>query len=93
MHGSAKTETKAHAKTSPSELLRRFYYDALIHDPRPLRYLIDLVGADRIAIGTDAPFDMGEEAPAAMIEKVRRLTGKERDQIFGGTALELLGNT
>lgn len=91
-HGhEVRKETHANTKTSPRDLLRRFYFDALIHDERPLRYLIDLVGADRVAIGTDAPFDMGEEEPVAMLERVARLTPKEREQIFGGTALELLG--
>ncbi|HEY0336671.1 MAG TPA: amidohydrolase family protein, partial [Burkholderiales bacterium] len=78
-------------KTSPDDLVRRFYYDALIHDTRALRYLIDLVGADRIAIGTDSPFDMGEEEPLTMIASVKGLTEQEREQIFGRTAMALLG--
>jgi aminocarboxymuconate-semialdehyde decarboxylase len=91
-HGhEVRSETRAVTKTSPTDLLRRFYYDALIHDPRALRYLIDLVGADRIAIGSDAPFDMGEETPLEMIESVARLSEDEREQIFGRTAAALLG--
>jgi aminocarboxymuconate-semialdehyde decarboxylase len=93
-HGhDVRKEARAQTKTSPNDLLRRFYYDALIHDTRALRYLIDLVGADRIAIGADAPFDMGEEEPTQMIEKVKGLTAEEREQIFGGTASALLGRT
>ena len=93
-HGhEVRPETRAHTKSSPRDLARRFYYDALIHDPRALRYLIDLVGADRVAIGTDAPFDMGEEDPTAMIEAVPRLSDLEREQIFGGTAMQLLGRS
>jgi aminocarboxymuconate-semialdehyde decarboxylase len=49
------------------------------------------VGADRVAIGTDAPFDMGEETPIEMIEAVEGLTAEQRDQVFGRTAMELLG--
>ena len=91
-HGhEVRKEARALTKTSPTDLVRRFYYDALIHDVRALRYLIDLVGADRIAIGTDAPFDMGEEEPLAMIDRVERLTQEERNAICGRTALELLG--
>jgi aminocarboxymuconate-semialdehyde decarboxylase len=84
-------ETRAHTATSPRDLLRRFYYDALIHDKRPLEYLISLVGADRVAIGTDAPFDMGEETPIQEIEAVANLTREEREQVFGRTAMALLG--
>ena len=91
-HGhEVRKEARALTKTSPTDLVRRFYYDALIHDTRALRYLIDLVGADRIAIGTEAPFDMGEEEPVAMIDRVERLTQEERNAICGRTALELLG--
>jgi aminocarboxymuconate-semialdehyde decarboxylase len=71
--------------------LRRFYYDALTHDARALRYLIDLVGADRVVIGTDSPFDMGEEHPVEMINKVKGLSAKDREQIFSKTALRLIG--
>jgi len=91
-HGhEVRQETRARTATSPRDLLRRFYYDALIHDGRPLKYLIDLVGADRVAIGTDAPFDMGEETPVAEIEAVAGLTPEQREQVFGRTAMDLLG--
>jgi len=92
VHGhKVRKETRALTRTSPYRLMRRFYYDALIHDPRALRYLIDLVGADRVTLGTDAPFDMGEEAPLKMLGKVKKLTAKEREQICHYTAMDLLG--
>ena len=40
----------------PSEYLKRFYYDCLVHDPDTLAYLISKVGIDQILIGTDFPF-------------------------------------
>ena len=90
-HGhKVRKDSSAATKSSPYKFMRRFYYDALIHDTRALRYLIDLVGADRVTIGTDAPFDMGEEAPLKMLGKVKRLTAKEREQICHYTALDLL---
>ena len=48
---------------SPRTYLGRFWIDSLVHDPRILDYLIDLVGADRIALGSDYPFPLGEEVP------------------------------
>jgi len=91
-HGyKVRKEPKAHTKTTPYENLRRFYYDALIHDPRALRYLIDLVGADRVTIGTDAPFDMGEEHPLEMLDKVPGITAEEKHQICCRTAVRLAG--
>jgi aminocarboxymuconate-semialdehyde decarboxylase len=64
VHGhQVRPETRARSPSSPEALLRRFYFDTLTHDPRALRYLVELVGAERIVLGTDAPFDMGDEAP------------------------------
>lgn len=90
-HGhEVRDEARALLKASPYKRLRRFYYDTITHDARALRYLIELVGADRIAIGTDAPFDMGVAAPLASLAKVPGLTSVERDQIYSRTASDLL---
>ncbi len=82
--------TRRDAKTSPSDLLRRFYFDALTHDAQAARYLIDKVGADRVVIGTDHPFDMGPENLLRSIDDIPGLTGDERRQICEGTATTLL---
>jgi aminocarboxymuconate-semialdehyde decarboxylase len=91
-HGyKVRKEARAYTKHSPAELLRRFYFDALTHDADALRYLIEKVGADRVTVGTDAPFDMGEDDPIAKIDAVKGLTPAQRDRILGLNALELLG--
>lgn len=92
VHGhQCRKETRELTKTSPYKFLRRFYYDTITHDPRALRYLIDLVGADRVTIGTDAPFDMGDEAPIDTVRAVKGLTAAEREQICSRTATALAG--
>lgn len=53
-------EGKVHLKSSPEASFARFYYDSILHDPRPLKYLVDTVGADHVALGSDYPFDMGQ---------------------------------
>jgi aminocarboxymuconate-semialdehyde decarboxylase len=91
-HGyKVRKEARAKSRTSPRDLLRRFYFDALTHDADALHYLIDKVGADRVTIGTDAPFDMAEDDPLGMIDAVPGLTAEQRDRIYGLNALELLG--
>ena len=50
--------------------LKRFWFDTITHDPQALRYLIDLVGAERVVLGTDAPFDMGDENPRATLSQL-----------------------
>lgn len=84
-------EARANTAHSPADLLRRFYFDALTHDAAALKFLVEKVGADRVTIGTDAPFDMAEENPLATIEALPGLDQYQRDQIFGLNALELLG--
>jgi aminocarboxymuconate-semialdehyde decarboxylase len=91
-HGhKTRPEVSVNSKTSPTDLLRRFYFDALTHDAQATRHLINKVGADHVVIGTDNPFDMGPEYPIAAIDEVPGLTAVEREQICGLTALKLLG--
>jgi aminocarboxymuconate-semialdehyde decarboxylase len=84
---------RLNTQTPPRELLKRFYFDALTHDPDSLRLLIELVGANHIAIGTDNPFDMGYSDPLAELDKVKDLTPHERDCICCHTAQRLLGES
>jgi len=84
-------EPKKYTQTSPRDLLRRFYFDALTHDPKAARHLINMVGADRVVIGTDHPFDMGPDDPMGSIDAIPNLTPAEREQVCDKTARSLLG--
>ena len=81
----------ADTKSSPREMLRRFYFDALTHDALSARLLIDRVGADHVVLGTDNPFDMGYYEPLAELAAIPGLTAEEREQICNRTARCLLG--
>lgn len=90
-HGhKVRKETRADSASDPAELLRRFYFDSLVFEPKALRYLVDLVGSDRVAIGTDAPFDMADEAPLDTL-KAAGLDDRQHHDVCCGTALQLLG--
>jgi len=92
VHGhKVRKEARAHTRTDPKALLKRFYFDSLVFEPAALRYLIDLVGADRIVIGTDSPFDMCDEQPAETLGHVPHISHAENHEICCGTALRLLG--
>ncbi len=80
----------AHMKRPPSAYLRRFTYDTISHAPASLRYLIDLVGADRVMIGSDYCFDMGYERPVEVVTRLAALSRADQDRILGGTAAGLL---
>jgi aminocarboxymuconate-semialdehyde decarboxylase len=76
---------------SPRAYLGRLYFDSLVHDAAALRYLIDLVGVDRICLGSDYPFPLGEHRPGGLIESLEGLTPADRQRLLAGTALEFLG--
>ncbi|MGI5452178.1 amidohydrolase family protein [Streptomyces sp. CA-249302] len=73
----------------PSSYLRRMWFDALVYTPRALRHLIEEVGADRVVLGTDHPFDMGVDDPVARLDAAG-LDPADRAAIAGGNALDLL---
>jgi len=75
----------------PRAYLGRFYLDALVHDAAILNYLIDLVGAHRIALGSDYPFPLGEARPGELIDAMPELSDETKRRLFSGTALEWLG--
>jgi aminocarboxymuconate-semialdehyde decarboxylase len=68
----------------------RFYVDSLVHDADALRRLIQLFGAERVALGTDYPFPLGEADPGKLIRSLG-LDADTESQLLGGTALEFLG--
>ncbi|NUO44070.1 MAG: amidohydrolase [Streptomyces sp.] len=73
----------------PSAYLRRMWFDALVYTPRALRHLVEEVGADRVVLGTDHPFDMGVDDPVARLDAAG-LSPADRAAVAGGNALDLL---
>jgi aminocarboxymuconate-semialdehyde decarboxylase len=78
-------------QTSPRRQLHRLYFDSLLHDADALRLLIRIAGVERIALGTDYPFPLGEAVPGKLIESLEELTDAQRQRLLAGTALEFLG--
>lgn len=74
----------------PEAYVKRIYLDSLVHDRRALRFLLDVFGADRVALGSDYPFPLGEQRPGALIESMQ-LDPATTERLFVGTALEWLG--
>src|SRR5258705_7404250 len=80
-----------HTKVSPRGQLGSIYVDAAVHDADVLRLLIRLLGPQRIALGSDYPFPLGEAIPGRLIETMADLTPEVRERLLSGTALEFLG--
>ena len=77
---------------NPRAYLGKFFIDSLVHDPAMLKFLIATVGANRIALGSDYPFPLGELNPGEMIETMRDLTEETKALLLSGSALEWLGD-
>jgi aminocarboxymuconate-semialdehyde decarboxylase len=67
-----------------------FYLDSLVHDADALRLLLKLFGAQRVALGSDYPFPLGEAEPGKLIDSLRDLSAEDRAQLLSGTAKEFL---
>ncbi|MDQ3190333.1 MAG: amidohydrolase [Bacteroidota bacterium] len=74
---------------NPREYLGKFWFDSLVHDPKMLKFLVDLAGANRVALGTDYPFPLGELEPGKLINTSEYSTDI-KEMLLNGAALEWL---
>ena len=75
---------------NPKEYLGKFYLDSLVHDAAVLRYIVELIGEDRVLLGTDYPFPLGELEPGSLIES-SDFKASTKSNLLGKNALEWLG--
>jgi len=91
VHGwQVRPEPKVHLKHSPAPYLDRFFYDTITHSKAACEFLVSSVGADRVFLGSDYPYDMG------MLDCVRHVRAldiavADKDTILGGHAAKILG--
>uniref|UniRef100_A0AAQ6A3D3 2-amino-3-carboxymuconate-6-semialdehyde decarboxylase n=1 Tax=Amphiprion ocellaris TaxID=80972 RepID=A0AAQ6A3D3_AMPOC len=76
---------------SPRKYLGSFYTDSLVHDPTSLKLLVDIIGKDKVMLGTDYPFPLGELQPGSLIESMDEFDGTLKEKLLAGNALEFLG--
>jgi aminocarboxymuconate-semialdehyde decarboxylase len=89
-HGwKVRDEGKHFITRPPSEYFSQLYFDSLTHGGPALSFLASTVGAERIMLGTDYPFDMGAYNSVAAIQNVIGVTDAERDLMLGGNAMRL----
>ena len=75
---------------NPRNYLGKFYLDSLVHDPMMLDMIVKLIGVERVALGTDYPFPLGELSPGKLIESMP-YTDAMKERLLNGSALEWLG--
>lgn len=74
---------------NPKKYLGQFWVDSLVHDEPALKYLIDVIGDDRICVGSDYPFPLGEHHPGKIVEEIK-LKKKIKNKILYKNALAWL---
>lgn len=83
-------EPKAKLKRPPSESIKLLYFDTITHWESALKFLVDTVGADRIVVGSDYPFDMGPAEPVRFVERAPGISDADKEKILSGNAKKLL---
>ena len=73
----------------PRQYLNRFYVDSAVFDERALQFLVGTIGAERVMLGSDYPFPLGEHRVGALIRS-SRLTAEAKDRLLGENAAEFL---
>jgi len=81
-------EVRAEGAGRPSGYLRRFHYDTLVQSPPALAYLVNVVGDDRVLLGSDHPFWLGDPEPVRIVREAG-LSASAQGQILGGNAARL----
>eukprot|EP00762_Andalucia_godoyi_P008583 ANDGO_04597.mRNA.1 2-amino-3-carboxymuconate-6-semialdehyde decarboxylase len=69
---------------------KHFFVDSLVHDPRSLEFLVSMFGSERVMLGTDYPFPLGEDVPGTLIEASKKLSSADKEQLLARTALDFL---
>jgi aminocarboxymuconate-semialdehyde decarboxylase len=79
-----------HLPRKPSEYLRRFTYDTISYSEPIMDYLVGLVGAERIMMGSDYCFDIAYNDPVRIVQGMKSVNDEQRRQILWGNAAKLL---
>jgi aminocarboxymuconate-semialdehyde decarboxylase len=73
--------------------MKRLFYDTMVFQPLYLRHLVEIVGVERVMLGTDYPFDMSETEPIGLVSATEGLSDDDRAAITGGNAARVFGLT
>lgn len=77
--------------TNPEEFCGRFYSDSLVHEPNALRLLVKVLGEDKVVLGSDYPFPLGEHFPGKLVASMEDFSRERKRKILADNALQFLG--
>jgi aminocarboxymuconate-semialdehyde decarboxylase len=85
-------ECRAKIDELPSTYLKRLYYDTVNFNPHMLRMVHEMMGADRMVLGSDYPHLLGSIDRAVSSIESLEIPEADKRKIFAGTALRILNN-
>ena len=83
-------ECRGEIQRSPWEYFKRLYFDTITHYPPALEYLVRTAGSEHVLMGSDYPYDMGDEEPVATVQNLT-IPEVDKRKILGGNLMRLLG--
>ncbi|WP_189115868.1 amidohydrolase family protein [Pilimelia terevasa] len=81
---------RGQSQRPPSAYVDRFLVDSVVFSPPALRLLVDTMGADRVLVGSDYPYPLGERPVGAVVRRADFLDDGQRAALLGGNALRFL---
>ncbi|HEX2772071.1 MAG TPA: amidohydrolase family protein [Micromonosporaceae bacterium] len=82
---------RGRSEQPPSQYVDRFSVDTVVFEPAALRLLVDTMGEDRVMVGSDYPYPLGERPVGQVVRKADFLTGDQRTKLLSTNALRFLG--
>lgn len=79
------------SRQPPSDYVHRFYVDSAVFDARALRLLVEVMGEERVMLGSDYPFPLGEQRVGALVRDMQELSAGARQKLLAGNAARFLG--
>ena len=86
-----RAECRVNISKPPEYYVKKIWFDTVLFRPDQIAFLVNLVGHDKVMMGTDSPYDMGENHPVKLVEDVPGLSAAQKADILGGNAARLLG--
>lgn len=75
---------------NPRDYLGKFWVDSLVHDNDSFQLLLNTIGSDKICVGSDYPFPLGEHYPGELVEQFSNISTETKQQILWDNAMEWL---
>jgi aminocarboxymuconate-semialdehyde decarboxylase len=77
-------------QVNPRDYIGKFWIDAQVHDAKALDFVMDVIGSDKICMGSDYPFPLGEHHPGKLIESMN-YSKEIKEQLLYKNAMDWLG--